>query len=168
MTFRSATPSDLSMVISWIKNADECLTWAGPAVTFPIQPAVLRSQIEYSPDNSYCLLDKERLVAFGQLIEKGEQRLHLARIIVAPDARGNGYGRNLCQCLIARADYLKSEVLTLNVYQNNISALKLYRTVGFEPVTEPDDSLPAEVVHMRYPPSEETKSQTRRPHERQT
>ena len=91
------------------------------------------------------------MVGFGQLIEKGEQRFHLARIIVAPDARGNGFGRQLCQCLIARVDHLKSRVLTLNVYQNNISALNLYRSIGFEPGPAPEgESLPEGVVHLRY------------------
>jgi ribosomal protein S18 acetylase RimI-like enzyme len=124
-------------------------------VSFPISLEVLKNQIEYSPENAFCLLENGRVRAFGQLIKKGGQRFHLARIIVAPDARRNGYGRKLTLCLISRADHLKGKMLTLNVYQSNIGALKLYRTIGFEPAPGPDgESLPAGVVHLRYPPPE--------------
>ena len=151
MVFRSADPSDLSSVISWIADANECLIWAGPAVTFPVFLQELMVQMEYTPDNSFCMVDGERMVAFGQLIKRAEHHFHLARLIVAPKIRGNGYGRKLCRYLIERAVQLNCQLLTLNVYQNNLMALGLYRKIGFE-ATSAADSMPlaSEVVHMKY------------------
>ena len=151
MIFRSAGPSDLSAVISWITDADECLTWAGPMVSFPVFPEKLKAQIEYTPENSFCLVENEQVMAFGQLLGKSEHHYHLARLIVAPDTRGNGYGRKLCRYLIDKASHLKCDLLTLNVYQNNTDALNLYLKIGFEPAEgEHGTPMPPGVVHMRY------------------
>ena len=151
MKFRSAGPSDLSAVTTWITNADDCLAWAGPMVSFPIFPKKLEAQIEFAPENSFCLVENEQVVAFGQLLGKAESRYHLARLIVAPEIRGNGYGRKLCRYLIDRANRLKCELLTLNVYQENLKALNLYRKIGFK-TARPADSrpLPPDIIHMRY------------------
>ena len=151
MVFRSAGPTDLSCLISWIADANDCLIWAGPAVTFPVFLQALMVQIEYTPENSFCLVDGERMVAFGQLIKRTEYHFHLARLIVAPEIRGNGYGRKLCRYLIERAVQLNCQLLTLNVYQDNLTALGLYRKIGFEVTPAADGMpLPSEVVHMKY------------------
>jgi ribosomal protein S18 acetylase RimI-like enzyme len=156
---RSADASDLAIVTSWIDNEKDCRTWAGPAVSFPISVQMLKTQIGYRSDNSYCLMDEGRLTAFGQLLKKDPQRFHLARIIVAPAQRGKGYGRHICRCLINRANHLGARVLTLNVYQQNKSALELYRYIGFAPaVPTSGERLPADIVHMKYKLPEPTKA----------
>lgn len=151
MEFRSSNESDLETVISWIGSANQCLAWAGPDVTFPMTPEGLKGQIACDSENSYCLVEDGRVVAFGQLIKKDDRHFHLARIVVAPDTRGRGYGRNICRHLIYRAQSMGTRLLTLNVYQDNLTALKLYRDLGFEPGPPPETTpLPAEVVHMRW------------------
>jgi len=149
--FRSSKQTDLEAVVSWIGSANECLAWAGPDVTFPMTPEGLKGQIACDCENSYCLVEDGRVVAFGQLIKKGEHHFHLARIIVAPGARGRGCGRTICRHLICRAQSMGTRLLTLNVYQDNLTALELYRDLGFEPGPPPGTTpLPAEVVHMRW------------------
>lgn len=151
MELRSSTESDFKAVIAWIGNANDCLTWAGPDVIFPIIPTALKNQIGYTTDNSFCLLDEPSRVAFGQLIKKSEDHYHLARIIVAPADRGRGYGHKICEHLIKMALDRGSRLLTLNVYRDNQKAVRLYRHLGFEPATPPDTrQLPADVVHMRW------------------
>lgn len=151
MNFRSATDSDLQTVISWIRNPSECLQWAGPDVGFPIPVDALKTQIAYSPDNSYCLDEKGRAAAFGQLLKKGEGHFHLARIIVAPHLRGMGHGREICLRIMEQAPASGSRLLTLNVNENNLAARRLYRNLGFQPVSPIDGKpLPADVVHMRW------------------
>ncbi len=132
MHLRAAFENDLAGIISWISDADECKLWAGPSVTFPLSVDSLKAQIVYTPENSFCLEKEEQVIAFGQLIRKGEQRLHLARIIVDPSERGKGCGRILCGQLIAKASVLQCRWVTLNVYKNNAAAMKLYKRLGFE------------------------------------
>ena len=73
------------------------------------------------------------MVAFGQILRKEGNRAHLARLIVAPAVRGQGYGRALCLRLMQRArqDPAPLESFSLNVYPENAVALTLYRSLGF-------------------------------------
>jgi len=88
-------------------------------------------EIDFSPHNSYCLTEFEAIVGFGQMIPKSEQRIHLARIIVPPARRGQGYGRHLCRALLIYAAELNYPRISLNVYRDNSAALKLYHSFGF-------------------------------------
>ena len=131
MNLRAVNDSDLSRVISWISDENECKLWAGPYVSFPLAIDSLRAQISCTPDNSFCIEKKGKVIAFGQLIRKSEDRLHFARIIVHPAERGNGYGRILCSGLIDKANNQNCRQITLNVYRQNTAALKLYKSLGF-------------------------------------
>ena len=146
MHFRPAKIEDLSVIISWIPDAAECRRWAGPAVRFPLTPASLSQDIIFSPDNSYGLKEKRNLVGFGQLIHKSEQRLHAARIIVAPPLRSRGFGRKLCRSLINRAAELEYPRISLNVYKDNSTAIQLYRSLGFQALERPKKETLSDVI----------------------
>jgi ribosomal protein S18 acetylase RimI-like enzyme len=149
MRFRPATQNDLPVVISWIPDAVACKRWAGPAVSFPLTPSSLAKEIEFSPDNSYCLEEKGNLVGFGQLLPKSENRLHAARIIVAPHQRGRGFGRKLGQALINRAIALKYPRVSLNVYKDNPTAINLYQSLGFHEIDKSKEkSLAKDIRYM--------------------
>jgi ribosomal-protein-alanine N-acetyltransferase len=149
MHFRSAKQDDLSVIISWIPDAAACKRWAGPAVNFPLTPASLSREITFSANNSYCLVEKGNLVGFGQLIRKSKQRLHAARIIVDPPARGRGFGRTLCQSLIKRAAELKYPRISLNVYKDIPTAILLYQSLGFrEKKKSKEDGMSKDICYM--------------------
>lgn len=136
MNLRPATNEDLETVIRWIADEEECRTWAGPVVKFPITVRTLKSEIAFEEGNTYCLDQKGRLLAFGQLIRKSEFRLHMARVIIAPKARHKGNGRLLVRALMDRARQKGCHKVSLNVYRKNTPALKLYIASGFREVTE--------------------------------
>ena len=110
--------------------------WAGPCVKFPLRIEKLSKDIRFSDDNSYCYRDDESIFAFGQLLTKENGWLHLARIIVDPAKRGKGYGKLLCLELIKIAIQKGYQKISLNVYRNNASALKLYTNLGFREIAE--------------------------------
>jgi GNAT superfamily N-acetyltransferase len=91
---RSATLSDLDEVASWIATAGDCELWAGWRVPFPIDRARLPEALEFAETNSFCLVSEREVIAFGQIVTKGH-RAHLARLIVKPAVRGEGYGTML-------------------------------------------------------------------------
>jgi len=154
---RPATRNDLPVIISWIPDAAGCRRWAGPAVTFPIAVASLTQEITFSPHNSYCLEEKAELIGFGQLIPKSDQRVHAARIIVAPQIRGRGYGRKLCQFLMAQASELKYPRISLNVYRDNSTAIKLYRSLGFRERELPgQDGSAKNIIYMETEPNQQS------------
>lgn len=149
LNLRPAYEMDLSIIISWISDANECKTWAGPAVTFPLSKESLKTQITYAAENTFCFEHNNELVAFGQLIQKSKHHLHFARIIVDPSKRGNGYGQTLCRGLIEQAVGRHCQRITLNVYKDNKAAYNLYKRLGFEeskPCSE--DKLPVDICFM--------------------
>jgi ribosomal protein S18 acetylase RimI-like enzyme len=157
MRLRPATRNDLPVIISWIPNAIECRRWAGPAVAFPMAVASLMQEITFSRDNSYCLEEKVELIGFGQLMPKSDQRVHAARIIVAPQKRGRGYGRKLCQFLITQASELKYPRISLNVYRDNSTAIRLYRSLGFRERERPgQDGLTKDIIYMETEPNQKS------------
>lgn len=65
----------------------------------------------------------------------GETHGHVSDIVVAPEAEGRGVGR----ALMAAGERWSSErghrLLTLNVFDGNVRARRLYETLGFAPDT---------------------------------
>jgi len=145
MNIRPATPTDLQHLISWIADKSACRMWAGPKISFPLEPARLSAEIEFRNENSFCLDDKGGMLAFGQLIPKQADSLHMARIVVKPKHRRHGYGHTLCSELIGIARERGVDNLSLNVYRNNKAALRLYTAIGFKEFKEKSS---AEVCHM--------------------
>ena len=149
MRFRPATQNDLKTIISWIADANACRRWAGPLVNFPITPESLAREIEFTPGNTYGLEDKGSLVGFGQIIHKSKVRSHAARIIVAPCLRGRGIGQSLCLAIIKQAANLKYSLISLNVYRDNLTAIGLYKSLGFrEAKRAKEESLSEDISYM--------------------
>lgn len=58
--------------------------------------------------------------------------IHLGRILVDPQARGLGFGRVLVERLVQYVMTLPDvRRVTLNVYENNEPAVRLYSSLGF-------------------------------------
>jgi len=137
LTVRDATTADLEVVATWVRTAEECLLWAGPAVSFPVEPGVLAGEIEFEEADDLALADEAGVAAFGQLVWRPKRRAHLARVIVRPDARGRGAGRALVRALLERASASGARTATLNVYAENEAARRLYEAAGFSVAGQP-------------------------------
>ena len=148
MQLRKAKITDLKTIISWIPNELECKIWAGPKVRFPLSVERLSKDIEFSVNNSYCLIKSENIIAFGQILTKEKGYLHIARIIVDPSKRVMGYGKILCKELLQIAMQKGYHKISLNVYRNNTRALKLYENLGFRETAEKSSK---ENCHMIMP-----------------
>ncbi|WP_110669295.1 GNAT family N-acetyltransferase [Salinicola halophilus] len=139
LDWRAALPPDLATVAGWIASPLELERWAGPDLHWPLESDRLWREIDAGAMPSYCLKQGGELLAFGQLSPKGPHHHHLARLIVAPEMRGRGLGRRLCEGLIQEGHKRGAERLTLNVAGDNTVALELYRRLGFYPVGERDE-----------------------------
>ena len=128
---REATPADLVAAAAWVTTAAECERWAGPDITFPVEQDALMREAEFGAGRNVALEDGEGLVAFGQALPRAGGRMHLARVIVRPGARGRGVGRALVEALLARARESSASLVTLNVYRDNAAAIGLYEAFGF-------------------------------------
>jgi ribosomal protein S18 acetylase RimI-like enzyme len=122
------------VVLAWVPDAPALRLWAGPRPVHPINPAALWTVIDGHADTTYVLATSAgEIAAFGQILRKEGNRAHLARLIVSPAVRRQGYGRALCLALMRRARQIQVplESFSLNVYPENTVALHLYRSLGF-------------------------------------
>ncbi|WP_110654139.1 GNAT family N-acetyltransferase [Salinicola halimionae] len=129
--WRPALSSDITVIVHWIETPKALERWAGPGLTWPTDGPTLWQEIAASDNASFSLVVNDTPIAFGQLVDKGERRAHLARIIVSPVHRRQGLGERLCRHLLAEARHRKADTVTLNVFVNNHAALDLYRRLGF-------------------------------------
>ena len=151
MILRTAADEDLKTLISWVKDKGACQLWAGPVVRFPLTLDRLKQDIAYSKENTFALQNTSgELVGLGQLLPKENYRIHLARIIVSPRQRGQGFGKLLCRLLIDEGiKRFGQAYFTLNVYAANATAVNLYQKLGFNPTAAPPDSVAEnDIVHM--------------------
>lgn len=89
-------------------------------------------------------------VAFGQLLPRGPGRQHFARIITAPDRRGEGLGARIVTRLLAQARASGASVATLNVRPGNVEALRLYLRLGFVEAVRPPEDPPLPSTFLAY------------------
>jgi GNAT superfamily N-acetyltransferase len=112
----AATPADLDRWAS--------LREAPTAETFAAWMA--------EPGCSAFLLCADRPVAYGELwLSRPEDEVELARLLVAPDARGRGVGRALVSLLVEEARALSVSTAWVRVVPENEPALRCYAAAGF-------------------------------------
>jgi len=135
-TLRPPRRTDYPVLTRWIVDADLCIRWAGPRVPFPFATTELENLLAVDGSSSYCLDDGGAdPCGFGQHWVLTPGGVHLGRLIVSPDVRGKGYGRQLCQQLMAQAvSASNARFVTLRVYRDNLAAFTLYASLGFKPV----------------------------------
>lgn len=132
-------PSDYEQLASWITDAWSCSRWAGPSVPFPFDANDLPKWLSAGIGHSLTLRQQGQtdLLGFGQWFDKGYGLVRLARIIIAPNQRGKGLGRILCQQIMDNArTSMAVETFSLGVYRDNPAALATYLRLGFHIVEE--------------------------------
>lgn len=147
-SLRGPGPVDYEAICAWVPDARACLRWAGPQVPFPLSAAQLPALLAIGGAASYALADGAAApIGFGQHWVRVPGDVHLGRIIVSPAARGRGYGRLLCELLMAQAVRATgATALTLRVYRDNVAARTLYSRLGFAGV---EAQSSGEVLFMR-------------------
>ncbi|WP_204114431.1 GNAT family N-acetyltransferase [Shimia biformata] len=107
----------------------------------------------FTPPVGECLLARKDGEAVGIVMLKPvtDGLCEMNRMYVAPQARGTGIGRSLCNSLIARAVELGYREMRLGALDRHVEAIPLYHSLGFGPDPDPpafgrDDKG---VLHMR-------------------
>lgn len=140
MNLQSAIKTDLKTVITWIPDAESCLIWAGPKVSFPLELEQLYKDIEFEKFLTYSFYNENELLALGQIRLFENNRGHLSRIVVSPSLRGKGIGKIFCENLIKEAKKLNCKTISLHVIKDNLVAISLYKKLGFIiPTIQPEN-----------------------------
>jgi ribosomal protein S18 acetylase RimI-like enzyme len=135
-TLRTARLEDLKTVSSWARSAHDCELWTGWRVQFPINLNTLPESLQFSEDNAYVWGINAQLAGFGQVFSKGSGRVHLSSIIVDPALRRRGHGEQFLLALLEKAR-ARAPRISLNVNEQNGTAISLYRRLGFADAVRP-------------------------------
>ncbi|MGW6026698.1 GNAT family N-acetyltransferase [Streptomyces sp. NPDC055099] len=141
MELRPFAVADAATVARWPASAAEVALWCGSR-DFPVA-ADLVAGWQQDPDvRAHVLVASGTLLAYGEVwCDEEEDEAELARVIVAPGARGRGVGRRLVRGLAEQALRAGYTEIFVRVHPANTAALRCYHRAGFLPV---DPALAAE------------------------
>lgn len=122
-------PRAAAEVLSWVDSPRTALHWAGLDAV-PTDPSLVESWHDDPDVVALLLLRGQRWVAYGEVWRDGRDG-EIARVIVAPAARGCGVGRVLVSGLTAEARALGLSPVWIRLHPDNAAALACYAAAGF-------------------------------------
>lgn len=155
LALRPPERADYAALGTWIEDAASCLRWAGPRLKFPFATERLEELLAEPGASSFVMSrGPAKALGFGQFWVREAGVAHLARVILAPSARGQGLGSTLCTLLMAQAKReTGADTFTLRVYRDNHPALTIYEGLGFTVVPGLSDE---QIFSMRKEPRAST------------
>ena len=134
-------------IVKWTneKGKDFLEQWAGKSLDFPLT----ESQIDDLKD-IYSIFCENEFVGIIQKIRKEMDNVHIGRFLINPELTGRGLGkRALIEFinLIFQDEDVNS--ITLNVFDYNAGAKKLYEKVGFEVVNVIENPMKKYMMIMK-------------------
>ncbi len=153
MKLSAATEADISHLMSWFPTERSVDLWGGPNFRYPFTPEYFHEDVHWREMNTYCLVDGcGEMLAFGQVYER-HGRINLARLVVSPDCRRQGIGRQLVGRLmqLGRREFPCQEY-SLYVCKDNHPAKACYMSMGFEDSEYPEnDEMADTCLYMTRP-----------------
>lgn len=137
LQLRRYSPQDAAAILTWPQSIVEARWWAGPQTRWPLPPEVIQ-RWHADPDvQPYVLSSQNTLLGYGELwVDAAEQEVELARLIVAPERRGQGIGVALVRLLLEAARRTEYPRAFLRVFPDNHGAIACYLRAGFTPVSQ--------------------------------
>jgi len=136
-----------SDIVKWTneKGRNFLEQWAGKSLDFPL----MESQID-DLKNIYSIFCENEFVGIIQKIRKEHDNIHIGRFLINPELAGKGLGkRALIEFinLIFQNEDVNS--ITLNVFDYNVRAKKLYEKVGFKVVNVTENPMKKYMMIMK-------------------
>lgn len=134
-------------IVKWTneKGKNFLEQWAGKSLDFPLA----ESQIDDLKD-IYSIFCENEFVGIIQKIRKEHDNIHIGRFLINPELTGKGLGkRALIEFinLIFQDEDVNS--ITLNVFDYNVGAKKLYEKVGFKVVNVTENPMKKYMMIMK-------------------
>jgi len=124
-------PAYAAVVASWPRSAAEAMMWCGQR-EFPVPARIVADWQRDEEVSAYLLMAGDALIGYGEVwLDAQDKEAELARIIIAPEARGNGRGRALVRFLLSEAVKAGYPGIFMRVHPDNDPALRCYRGAGF-------------------------------------
>ena len=134
-------------IVKWTneKGKDFLEQWAGASLDFPLT----ESQIDDLKD-IYSIFCKNEFIGVIQEIRKEMDNVHIGRFLINPELTGRGLGkRALIEFINLMFQYEDVNSITLNVFDYNVGAKKLYEKVGFKVVNVTENPMKKYMMIMK-------------------
>ena len=119
--------------------------WAGKSLDFPLT----ESQIDDLKD-IYSIFCENEFVGIIQKIRKENDNIHIGRFLINPELTGKGLGKRALLKFINLIFQEKNvNSITLNVFDYNVGAKKLYDNVGFKVVNVTENPMKKYMMIMK-------------------
>jgi len=130
---------DVVELLSWVGTEADMVQWAGPAFGWPLTAKQFRQHLlaaAVGPATLFAfgLYEGRQLHGYCELFDyrRAAQSAVLARVIVRPEDRGQGWGRFMVRRVVAFGfERLDLHRIGLGVFDFNEAALRCYARVGF-------------------------------------
>lgn len=134
-------------IVKWTneKGKDFLEQWAGASLDFPLT----ESQIDDLKD-IYSIFCEKEFIGIIQKIQKERDNIHIGRFLINPELTGKGLGkRALVEFINLIFQDENANSITLNVFDYNAGAKKLYEKVGFEVVNVTENPMKKYMMIMK-------------------
>ena len=102
--------------------------WMGPKISYPLIPQSLQKL-----EGIFSIFDGQEFVGLIQKIRLEDRNLHIGRFFINPRKQGRGLGSQALRKFVSLAfENGDIDSVSLNVYEANQRAQKLYQKEGFE------------------------------------
>ena len=135
MEIRPYKSSDAETILSWCDNEKAFYEWsAGILGDFPITA----KQFDFVESlTAFTAYENNEIVGFFTLRKPNESKdeLRIGFVIIDPKKRKTGLGKKMLKLGLDYAFNIgKASVVSLGVFENNLSAYYCYRSAGFEDI----------------------------------
>ena len=134
-------------IVKWTneKGKDFLEQWAGENADFPLTV----TQID-NMNNIYSIFCEIEFVGIIQKIREELDNIHIGRFLINPELTGKGLGKRALLKFI-NLIFQEKDVnsITLNVFDYNVGAKKLYEKVGFKVVNVTENPMKKYMMIMK-------------------
>ena len=134
-------------IVKWTneKGKDFLEQWAGENADFPRRV----TQID-NMNNIYSIFCENEFVGIIQKIREELDNIHIGRFLINPELTGKGLGKRALLKFI-NLIFQEKDVnsITLNVFDYNVGAKKLYEKVGFKVVNVTENPMKKYMMIMK-------------------
>lgn len=135
MNIRPYKPEDAAVILSWCQDEKAFYQWtAGVIGTYPIT----EKEFQFVESlKAFTAMEESEIAGFFTLRNPNENQkeLRLGFVIINPDKRGKGYGKQMLKKALEYAFEIYGALkVSLGVFENNQSAYFCYKSVGFKDI----------------------------------
>ena len=133
MTIRfeeNVSTENAQLVCQWSNSLGKSFQeqWMGTMIPFPLTIQVLQDL-----EGIFSIFDGQEFVGLIQKIRLEDRNLHIGRFFINPQKQGQGLGSQTLRKFVSLAfENEDIDTISLNVFEVNQTALKLYQKEGFE------------------------------------